>query len=91
LKGDISLKTHLTLTNGPHRPSDRFLRLHFERCLAVCAFGGGIENDYTGEDIDGFMEEVGVFQDEIDSADPRWSTPLGIEVYAYLIRKKMSE
>jgi len=90
-KGDVSLKMHLTLANGPHQPSDRFLRLHFERCLAVSAFGGGIESDYTGEEIDSFMEVLGVFDNQIDSTDPRWSTPLGIEVYAYLIRQRMAE
>jgi len=65
--------------------------LHFERCLAVSAFGGGIESDYTGEEIHGFMKELGAFVNEIDSTNPRWSTPLGIEVYAYLIIQRMAE
>src|SRR6266508_415559 len=29
------LKRHLTLVDRPHLPSDRSLRLHFHRCLAV--------------------------------------------------------
>jgi hypothetical protein len=37
------------------------------------------------------MEELGVFDNEMDTSDPRWSTPLGVEVYAYLIRRKMKE
>jgi len=65
--------------------------LHFERCLAVSTFGGDIEGDYTGEDIDSFMEELGVFDNEVHTDDPRWSTPMGVEVYAYLIRQRMAE
>ena len=36
------------------------------------------------------MEELGVFDDEIDTSDPGWLTPLGSHVHAYLIRQKMS-
>jgi hypothetical protein len=40
-----------------------------------------------------FMEELGVFDNEIDTGDPRWSTPLSshFRVHAYLIRQKMKE
>ena len=37
------------------------------------------------------MEELGVYDNEMDTTDPRWTTPLGVEVYAYLIRRKMAE
>ena len=37
------------------------------------------------------MEELGVYDGEIDSGDPRWSTPLGSHVHAYLIREKMEK
>ena len=36
------------------------------------------------------MEELGAYDDEMDTTDPRWMTPLGIEVYAYLIMQKTS-
>ena len=52
------LKTHLTLSEGPHRPSDRFLRLHFERCIAVSAYGGDPRDDFRGQEINIFMEEL---------------------------------
>jgi hypothetical protein len=92
LEFDVPLKSHLTLPDGPIRPSDQFLRLHFERCLSVSAFGGDVSGDYARGEIDDFMEDLGVYDDdEMDTTDPRWSTPLGIEVYAYLIRQKMAE
>jgi len=90
LTGDMPLKTHLTLSGGPHQPSDRFLRLHFERCLLVSACGGDVRDDYGEEEIDEFMEDLGVFDNEMDSSDPRWSTLLGMEVYSYLIRTKLA-
>jgi hypothetical protein len=47
--------------------------------------------DYHEQDADLFMEEMGVYDNEMDITDPRWATPLGVEVYAYLIRQKMAE
>jgi hypothetical protein len=70
LKGDTPLRSHLTLVDGPHRPSDRFLRLHFQRCIAVSACGGDAREDYYEQEIDDFMDELGVFDDEMDSTDP---------------------
>jgi len=90
LDGDIPLKSHLTLADGPRRPSDRFFHLHFQRCLAVCVFGGDPTEDYRDQEIDTFMEELGVYDDEIDTADPQWETPLGKEVYADLMRQKLA-
>ena len=46
---------------------------------------------YKDQEIDLFMEELGVYDDEMDTTDPRWTTPLGVEVYAYLVRQKMAE
>ena len=85
------MKSHLTLIDGPHRPSDRFLRLHFKRCLTVSVCHGDVREDYDEEEIENFMKELGVFDDEIDISDPKWSTPLGSHVHAYLIRQKMKE
>jgi|SRR5882724_43747 len=90
LDGGMPLKSHLTLADGPLRPSDRFLRLHFQRCLAVCVFGGHPTEDYRDQEISLFMEELGVFDDEIDTTDPKWETPLGKEVYADLMRQKLA-
>ena len=83
------LKTHLTLCDGPHRPSDRFLRMHFERCVAVSAYGGDVRDDY-GQEINMFMDDLGVYDDEMDYSDPRWMTSLGMEVHSYLIRQRLA-
>jgi len=87
----VDLRSHLTLIDGPHRPSDQFLRLHFQRCLAVSACGGAAREDYHEQEIDDFMEELGVFDGETDPTDSRWTSPLGTEVYSYLIRQKLAE
>ena len=52
LNSGAPLKSHLTLTDGPHRPSDRFLRLHFEHCLAVSVCRGDIMEDYEEQEIE---------------------------------------
>ncbi|KAF8797789.1 hypothetical protein BYT27DRAFT_7203982 [Phlegmacium glaucopus] len=85
------LKSHLTLIDGPHRPSDRFLRIHFNECLAVSVCRGNVMEDYREQEIENFMEELGVYDGEIDPSDPRWLTPLGSHVHAYLVRQKMAE
>ena len=90
LSGDAPLKTHLTLSDGPNRPSDRFLRMHFERCLAVSAYGGDIRFEYQDQEIDAFMDDLGIYDDEIDYSDPRWLTPLGMEVHSYLVRQRLA-
>jgi hypothetical protein len=46
--------------------------------------------DYREQEIENFMEELGVYDNEIDPDNPRWSTPLGSHVHAYLIRQKMA-
>ena len=87
---DISPQTHVTLVDGPCRPSDRFLRMHFEQCLAVSACLGDVREDYYEQDIEIFMDDLGVCDDEIDYTDPRWESPLGKEVYSYLLRQKLA-
>jgi len=77
LNSSVPLKSHLALTDGPYRPSDRFFRLHFEHCLAVSVCHGDVMEDYEEQEIENFMEELGVYEGEIDTGDPRWSTPLG--------------
>jgi hypothetical protein len=69
LSGDTPLKTHLTLSDGPYRPSDHFLRMHFERCFAISAYGGDVRDDYKEQEIDEFMEDLGIYDDEIDYSD----------------------
>ena len=41
--------------------------------------------------LENFMEELSVYDGEIGNGDPRWSTPLGSHVHAYLIREKMEK
>jgi hypothetical protein len=90
-EGGVPLKSHLTLINGPHRPDDRFLRLHFKRCLAVSACRGDVMEDCKEQEIENFMDELGFYDGEIDTTDPRWQTPLGVEVSSHLIRLKLAE
>ncbi len=48
--------------------------------------------DYEEQEIENFMEELGYYDDEmVNTSDPRWSTPLGSHVHAYLIRQKLAE
>jgi len=92
LKSGTTLKRHMNLIDGPHRPSDQFLRLHLRRCLAVSVCRGDVMEDYEEQEIENFMEEHGYYDGEmVDTSDPRWSTPLGSHVHAYLIREKLAE
>jgi hypothetical protein len=90
LTGGAPLKSHLTLIDGPYRPSDQFLRLHFNECIAVSICRGDVLQDYGDQEIEIFMEELGVYDDKINPSDPRWSTLLGLYVHAYLLRQKMA-
>lgn len=89
LKSGTVLRSHAILAEGPSRPSDYFLRLHLCQCLIVSACRGDVLEDYREQEIENFMEELGVFDNEIDARDPRWSTPLGIQVHAYILRQEM--
>ena len=91
LNNSAPLKSHLTLIDGPYRLSDRFLRLHFNECLVVSVCRGDVMEDYEDQEIENFMEKLGVYDGVIDTSDPRWSTPLGLHVHAYLLRQKMAE
>jgi hypothetical protein len=90
LKGGAPLKSHLILAQGPNRPSDRFLRLHFNECLAVSVCRGDVMEDYGEQEIENFMEELGVYDNEINTSDPGWSTELGSHIHAYLVRQRMA-
>jgi hypothetical protein len=47
---------------------------------------------YEEQEIENFMEELGYYDDEmVNTSDPRWSTPLGSHVHAYLVRQKLAE
>jgi len=90
LKDGALLKSHLTLADGPRQPNDRFLRLHFKRCLAVSVCRGDVTEDYEEQEIENFMDELGVYDDKVDTTDPRLETPLGVEVFSYLVRQKLA-
>ena len=47
--------------------------------------------DYQEQEIENFMAELGVFDNEIDTSDPKWLTPLGSHVHAFLLRQKIEE
>ncbi len=91
LKSGKTLKHHLNLTDGPHRPSDQFLHLHFRWCLAVGVCCGDVTEDYEEQEIENFLAIMMVKWWILISNDPRWSTPLGLHVHAYLIREKLAE
>jgi hypothetical protein len=46
--------------------------------------------DYEEQEIENFMEELGVYDGAIEPSDPRWSTPLNSHVHAYLIKWQTS-
>ena len=50
-----------------------------------------MEDYHEEQEIESFIEELGV--NEIDPDDPGWSTPLslGSRVHAHLVRQKMAE
>jgi hypothetical protein len=91
IKGDTPLKSHIIFVGRLGRPSEQFLRLHVQRYLTVSACGGDVTEDYEDPEIDRFMEELGAYDNKIDTTDPRWTSPPGIEVYAYLIKQKLAE
>jgi hypothetical protein len=84
------LKVHVTFIDGEDRPSDRYLRLHFQRCLAVSVCGGDPTEDYAEQEIEQFMEELGMYGNTMDFSHPDWKTPLGREVYAAYVRERDS-
>jgi hypothetical protein len=91
LNSGAPLKSHLAIIDGANRLSDRFLRLHFNECLAVSVCRGDVMEDYEEQEIENLMEELGVYNGAIETSDPKWSTPLGSHIHAYLIRQKMAE
>jgi hypothetical protein len=66
----------LRLIDGPYRPSDRFLRLHFNESLFVSVCRGDIMEDYKDTEIEKFTEELGVYDGRwrlvIQDGEPRW-------------------
>jgi len=42
------------------------------------------------QEIENFMDELGVYDDKVDTTDPRLETPLGVEVFSYLVRQKLA-
>jgi hypothetical protein len=36
------------------------------------------------------MDELGIYDNEINFTDPRWLTPLGQQVHAHLLRQKLA-
>jgi len=52
-----------------------------------------VSEDFEEQEVENFMEELGVYDgdselDSYGSTDPTWSTPLGIQVYSYLLGQK---
>lgn len=65
--------------------------MHFKECLAVSACRGDILEDYQDQEIECFMEEPGIYDGEIDSSHPKWTTPLGVLISDHLIRQKVAQ
>ncbi|KAF8624197.1 hypothetical protein AX17_007186 [Amanita inopinata Kibby_2008] len=82
------LQSHLILRDGVH-PPDHFLRLHFKECLVVSVCRGDVLEDYEEGEIENFMEQLGVYDKNMDYNDQRWLTPLGIHIHADLLRQRM--
>jgi hypothetical protein len=85
----VPLKSHLLHNDVSNPPSDLFLRLHFTRCLTVSACRGDIKEDYRVEVIEAFMAELGVYDRQIDLTNIGWTTPLGREIFTYLITQDL--
>ncbi|EKM77133.1 hypothetical protein AGABI1DRAFT_108282 [Agaricus bisporus var. burnettii JB137-S8] len=66
LNNGTPLKTHLTRSHGSDGPNDSFLRLHFKECLSVSVCLGDVREDYEEQEIEIFMEDLGVYDNEID-------------------------
>ena len=64
--------------------------MHFEQCLAVSAYGGDVRDDYKEQEIDEFMEDLGIYDDEINYSDARWLISPGMEVHSYLVRQRLA-
>ena len=47
--------------------------------------------DYQDQEIECFMEEPGIYDGEIDSSHPKWTTPLGVLISDHLIRQKVAQ
>jgi hypothetical protein len=85
LNNSAPLKSHLTLIDGPYRLSVHFLCGHFNERLVVSVCHGDVIEDYKDQEIENFMEELGVYNGEIETSDPRWSTPLGSHVHRFIL------
>ncbi|KAH7903853.1 hypothetical protein BJ138DRAFT_1119986 [Hygrophoropsis aurantiaca] len=84
-------RTHLDMshTDPATRPSDVYLRQHFIRCLKHVMLGGDVYQEYQYVDLTGFLEARGVYDGEVDPADPEWLTPYGKAAWDMLIRHKL--
>ncbi|KAL6306469.1 hypothetical protein BKA93DRAFT_824007 [Sparassis latifolia] len=78
----------LDTESGPIRER---LKEHFTRCLASNILGGDIHDKYDGFDLKGYLDDMGYYEDGIDSSDPAWQTELGKEVWELLIRRRYAE
>ncbi|TDL20937.1 hypothetical protein BD410DRAFT_899216 [Rickenella mellea] len=79
------LNTTLTVFDGPDRPSDQFLRLHFAQGLAASAFGGDLTDDFKDGEVEGFMETL----EEMSPDDPLRQGFLGIQIQQFYVRQTL--
>jgi hypothetical protein len=43
--------------------------MHFTRCISVGAFGENTREDYEEQEIDHFMEDLGIYDGGVDGSD----------------------
>src|SRR6266545_6553379 len=78
LKDAMPLKSHITF-DGHKRSVPPFALPTVPYCQCMW------RRPHEEQEIDLFTEEFSVFDDTMDMSDPRWTTPLGIGVYADLV------
>ncbi|TDL20948.1 hypothetical protein BD410DRAFT_790300 [Rickenella mellea] len=79
------INSNLTLFDGPDRPSDQFLRVHFAYCLAAHAFGGDLTEDFKDGEVENFMLAF----DKMSPDDPLRQSFLGKRVEQFYVRQTL--
>ena len=88
----FSFLPHMSLdhiTDSQIRPKDRFLRGHLFQTLSVHLLGGDVQDDFG--DLSDYLQNLGIYDNNIDPSDPEWETLLGREVWAMLVRSQLAK
>lgn len=85
-------ESYLNLIDGPLSTWRPLPPSAVPNCLAVSVCRGDVTEDYREQEIENVMEELGIFDNEMDTGDPRWLTPARFACPCLPhIRQKMAE